>query len=246
MPIITGIHFEGLGEKFQVTTSSGRTSKKDERDATKDNDGVSLETLKAAIKDKSDLVEQLKRTESNREALFVAQQDLRKTNELAQQLEAKQKKKPVTGKADVINFHNDFFHCQSYLTVSGRLHLESYASALGHVYSFGPRFQAGKTGSSKLVAEMWMVETEMAFAELEVRFLHFNVQHHVNDSANQKLVYTLLSSCVTIFLDFNFISGVPGCDEVCGRLLQVPLQVDARQLSRRYEICYETSGQVHC
>ena len=52
--------------------------------------------------------------------------------------------------------------------------MESYACALGNVYSFGPRFQADKTESAKQAAEMWMVEVEMAFAQLEVSFFFFN------------------------------------------------------------------------
>ncbi|KAK6163674.1 hypothetical protein DH2020_000538 [Rehmannia glutinosa] len=90
--------------------------------------------------------------------------------ELASQLEAKQKQK--SGKnsvqTDKVNFSEDFFSCKTYLTVSGRLHLESYASALGNVYSFGPRFRANKFDSKKFLAEMWMVELEMAFSELEL------------------------------------------------------------------------------
>ncbi|KAK8532414.1 hypothetical protein V6N13_131743 [Hibiscus sabdariffa] len=65
------------------------------------------------------------------------------------------------------DYNEDFFGRQSYLTVSGRLHLESYACALGNVYSFGPRFRAEKTVSLKQVAEMWIVEVEMAFTQLE-------------------------------------------------------------------------------
>ncbi|XWS31207.1 hypothetical protein CRYUN_Cryun23aG0057900 [Craigia yunnanensis] len=167
VPIITTTDSEGFSEKFQVTTLLGKTSK-EEPVGVSDADGVSLETVNAAIKEKSSLVEQLKRSDSNREALVSALQDLPKTNELAQQIEAREKSKPVTAlKPELVNFNEDFFGRQSYLTVSGRLHLESYACALGHVYSFGPRFRAGKTVSAKHVAEMWTVEVEMAFSQLE-------------------------------------------------------------------------------
>ncbi|KAK8694160.1 hypothetical protein V6N13_071716 [Hibiscus sabdariffa] len=169
VPIITATDPEGFSEKFQVTTLLGEPSKKESSIGVSDADGVSLETIKAAIKEKSSLVEQLERTDSNREALAAALQDLRKTNELAKQVETREKSKPVTAvKPDhLVNFNADFFGQQSYLTVSGRLHLESYACALGHVYSFGPRFQAKKTESTKHVAEMWTVEAEMAFSQLE-------------------------------------------------------------------------------
>ncbi|XVF81274.1 hypothetical protein PTKIN_Ptkin15bG0142600 [Pterospermum kingtungense] len=168
VPIITATDSEGFSEKFQVTTLLGRTSKKGDQVGVSDAECVSLETVKSAIKEKSSLVEQFKRSDSNREALAAALQDLRKTNELAQQIEAREKSKSVTAvKADLVNFNEDFFGCPSYLTVSGRLHLESCACALGHVYSFGPRFRADKTVSPKHVAEMWTVEVEMAFSQLE-------------------------------------------------------------------------------
>ncbi|MBA0605632.1 hypothetical protein Godav_018185, partial [Gossypium davidsonii] len=170
VPIITATDTGGFSEKFQVTTLLGKTSKEEEPVGVSDADVVSLETVKAAIKEKSGVVKQLKRSDSNRESLIVAVQDLQKTNELARQIEAREKSKPVTAvKPDLLNFNDDFFGRPSYLTVSGRFHLESYASDIGNVYSFGPRFQADKTVSSKHVAEMWTVEVEMAFSQLGVR-----------------------------------------------------------------------------
>ncbi|XP_040953781.1 asparagine--tRNA ligase, cytoplasmic 2-like, partial [Gossypium hirsutum] len=167
VPIITATDTGGFSEKFQVTTLLGKTSKEEKPVGVSDADVVSLETVKAAIKEKSGVVKQLKRSDSNRESLIVAVQDLQKTNELARQIEAREKSKPVTAvKLDLLNFNDDFFGRPSYLTVSGHFHLESYASDIGNVYSFGPRFQADKTVSSKHVAEMWTVEVEMAFSQL--------------------------------------------------------------------------------
>ncbi|XP_022759813.1 asparagine--tRNA ligase, cytoplasmic 2-like isoform X2 [Durio zibethinus] len=167
LPIITTTDSEGFSEKFLVTTLLGKTSK-EEPVGVSDADGVSLETVKASIKDKSSLFEQLKRSDSDKELLAAALQDLRKTNELARQIEAREKSKPVTAvKHDLVNLNEDFFGRPSYLTVSGRLHLESYACSLGNVYSFGPRFRADKTVSAKHAAEMWTVEVEMAFSQLE-------------------------------------------------------------------------------
>lgn len=167
VPIITSTDSEGFSQKFQVTTLLGKTTK-EEPVAIHDTQDVSLGTVKAAIKEKTDVVEQLKRSDSNREALAAAVQDLQKTNDLAQQLEAREKSKSGTAvKGHIVNLNEDFFSRQSYLTVSGCLHLEGYACSLGHVYSFGPQFQAEKKVSSKHAAEMWVVESEMAFSELE-------------------------------------------------------------------------------
>ncbi|XP_061370919.1 asparagine--tRNA ligase, cytoplasmic 2 [Gastrolobium bilobum] len=167
VPIITTTDCEGFSNMFQVTTLDQKAEKK-KLNTIHETEGVNLELVKAAAKEKSNQIENLKRTESNREALAAAIQDLRKTNELASQMEAKEKKKLGTlFKEDKEDSSKYFFSCQTYLTVSGRLHLGSYACALGNVYSFGPRFQADKTDSAKHAAEMWMVEVEMAFAQLK-------------------------------------------------------------------------------
>lgn len=60
----------------------------------------------------------------------------------------------------------DFFHRPTYLTVSGQLEAEIYATALGKVYTFGPTFRAENSNTSRHLAEFWMVEPEMAFFEL--------------------------------------------------------------------------------
>lgn len=169
VPIITTTDCEGFSDKFQVTPLYGKVVKKEEPNTNVGTEGVSLDVVKAAIKEKSMLVEELKRSESNKEALVAAVQDLRKTNELASQLEARETSKsgkPLT--TNKVNLYEELFSRESYLTVSGRLHLDSYACSLGNVYSFGPRFRAVKSDSAKHVAEMWMVELEMAFSELEV------------------------------------------------------------------------------
>ncbi|XP_023549170.1 asparagine--tRNA ligase, cytoplasmic 2-like isoform X1 [Cucurbita pepo subsp. pepo] len=167
LPTITTTDSEGFSEKFHVTTLATKLAgKKVEPTEDKETDGVSLETVKAAVMEKSNLVKELERSEGNKEALAAAVQDLKRTNELALQLEARGKSKPESSK-DKVNVHENFFPQETYLTVSGQLHLETYACALGNVYSCGPRFRAGKIESAKHAAEMWMVEVEIAFAELE-------------------------------------------------------------------------------
>jgi asparaginyl-tRNA synthetase len=65
-----------------------------------------------------------------------------------------------------VDFALDFFDRPSYLTVSGQLEAEIYATALGKVYTFGPTFRAENSNTSRHLAEFWMVEPEMAFYEL--------------------------------------------------------------------------------
>ena len=64
------------------------------------------------------------------------------------------------------DYTEDFFGKETYLTVSGQLNLESYACALTKVYSFGPTFRAENSNTSRHLAEFWMVEPEIAFADL--------------------------------------------------------------------------------
>jgi asparaginyl-tRNA synthetase len=63
-------------------------------------------------------------------------------------------------------FENDFFGREAGLTVSGQLEAELFACALGNVYTFGPTFRAENSNTPRHAAEFWMIEPEMAFADL--------------------------------------------------------------------------------
>src|SRR3954464_6072449 len=67
------------------------------------------------------------------------------------------------GRAD---FTQDFFGREAFLTVSGQLNVETYCCALSKVYTFGPTFRAENSNTSRHLAEFWMVEPEIAFADL--------------------------------------------------------------------------------
>lgn len=69
----------------------------------------------------------------------------------------------ATGKVD---FSQDFFGKEAFLTVSGQLNGETYASALSKIYTFGPTFRAENSNTSRHLAEFWMIEPEVAFADL--------------------------------------------------------------------------------
>ena len=72
---------------------------------------------------------------------------------------------PLTDKGD-IDYSQDFFGKEAFLTVSGQLNGETYASALSKIYTFGPTFRAENSNTSRHLAEFWMVEPEVAFADL--------------------------------------------------------------------------------
>ncbi len=65
-----------------------------------------------------------------------------------------------------IDFAQDFFGRETFLTVSGQLNVESYCMALSKVYTFGPTFRAENSNTSRHLAEFWMIEPEIAFADL--------------------------------------------------------------------------------
>jgi asparaginyl-tRNA synthetase len=65
-----------------------------------------------------------------------------------------------------VNYEFDFFDRPAFLTVSGQLEAETYATALGRVYTFGPTFRAENSNTSRHLAEFWMIEPEAAFFEL--------------------------------------------------------------------------------
>ena len=64
------------------------------------------------------------------------------------------------------DFSSDFFGKEAFLTVSGQLNVECYCLALSKVYTFGPTFRAENSNTSRHLAEFWMVEPEIAFADL--------------------------------------------------------------------------------
>lgn len=66
-----------------------------------------------------------------------------------------------------VDFAKDFFAVPTFLTVSGQLNAESYACALSDVYTFGPTFRAENSNTARHLAEFWMIEPEMAFADLD-------------------------------------------------------------------------------
>lgn len=72
-------------------------------------------------------------------------------------------KKPEGG----VDYSQDFFGKETSLTVSGQLNVESYAFAFKNVYTFGPTFRAENSNTTRHAAEFWMIEPEMAFADLQ-------------------------------------------------------------------------------
>jgi len=92
-----------------------------------------------------------------------------------------------------IDYSHDFFKKPAFLTVSGQLNAEIYACALGSVYTFGPTFRAEDSNTARHLAEFWMIEPEIAFADLlenmnvaeqYIKFvLRYVIEKHPNELA---------------------------------------------------------------
>lgn len=76
-------------------------------------------------------------------------------------------KNPPLNDSGEVDYSEDFFGKETNLTVSGQLEAETYAMALGKVYTFGPTFRAENSNTSRHLAEFWMIEPEMAFYDLD-------------------------------------------------------------------------------
>jgi asparaginyl-tRNA synthetase len=74
---------------------------------------------------------------------------------------------PWEQQSGIVNYQNDFFHKKTSLTVSGQLSGETYAMAFQKIYTFGPTFRAENSNTTRHAAEFWMIEPEIAFADLE-------------------------------------------------------------------------------
>jgi len=87
-----------------------------------------------------------------------------------------------------IDFGQDFFATETFLTVSGQLNAEAYCEALSRVYTFGPTFRAENSNTSRHLAEFWMLEPEIAFADL-------NDNINLAEDLLKYLAKTILEKC---------------------------------------------------
>ncbi len=94
-----------------------------------------------------------------------------------------------------INYKEDFFGKEANLNVSGQLEAETYAMALGQVYTFGPTFRAENSNTSRHLSEFWMVEPEVAFNDL-------NDNMDLAESFIKSVIANVLDKCAD---DLNFL-----------------------------------------
>lgn len=141
-PIVTCADCEGAGEQFAVTTMLGT-----EPHAT----DVTLPVFEEEVKEEKEL--------SKKEQKRLAKKSAKGKVESNKPEEEK-----IPGAVD---YTKDFFGRRGNLTVSGQLNVETHACALSDVYTFGPTFRAENSHTTRHLSEFWMIEPEIAFADLE-------------------------------------------------------------------------------
>lgn len=169
-PIITTSDCEGAGEMFQVTTLISEAEKLEKELIKNPPPSESdIEAARLLVKEKGDAVSQLKAAKASKEQIGASVTELKKAKDGLLKLEERSKLKPgIPQKDGKIDYSQDFFARQAFLTVSGQLQVESFACGLSSVYTFGPTFRAEHSHTSRHLAEFWMVEPELAFADLKV------------------------------------------------------------------------------
>ncbi|KAL6199005.1 PREDICTED: asparagine--tRNA ligase, cytoplasmic 1-like [Fragaria vesca subsp. vesca] len=168
-PIITTSDCEGAGEMFQVTTLISEGERL-ERELIKNPppSEADVEAANLIVTEKGDAVSQLKSAKASKDEIGAAVAELKRAKENVLKLQERAKLQPGIPKKDgKVDYTQDFFARQAFLTVSGQLQVESYACAISSVYTFGPTFRAENSHTSRHLAEFWMVEPELAFAELK-------------------------------------------------------------------------------
>ena len=127
-------------------------------------------------------------------------------------------RKALKDKADpatfILDYKQDFFERAAYLTVSGQLEIETYATALSRVYTFGPTFRAENSNTTRHLSEFWMIEPEMSFFRLEDNM----------ELAENFIVYLLKWALIHCRADLEFFNAQikPGLIETLEHVVKTP------------------------
>lgn len=153
--------------------------------------------------------------------------------------------------AGAVDFNEDFFGKEAFLTVSGQLNVETYACALSKVYTFGPTFRAENSNTSRHLAEFWMVEPELAFADLDqvaglaeamLKYVFKAVLEERADDMkffaeriNKEAITRLQSLVDTDFVHVDYTDAITILEQ-CGRTFEFPVSwgIDLSSEHERY------------
>ena len=180
-PIVTASDCEGAGEQFQITTlingidGASSAAAAPAKPAASETDiaaaktaaseqGAAVKALKDAKKEGKATKDEVDEAVAQLLALKATAEALENPPAAAAAAAGGELPRDASGAVD---YTKDFFGKPSYLTVSGQLNAEIYACAMRDVYTFGPTFRAENSNTSRHLAEFWMVEPELAFADLQ-------------------------------------------------------------------------------
>lgn len=163
-PIVTASDCEGAGEMFQVSTVMPGANEPISKLPTYEYVGQELE------EEKKDEPEKGKKKPNKKEKKKAKKEGKEGEEEPAEEVQEEVKepvKEMIAVKDQKINYKKDFFGRPAFLTVSGQLNVETYCCGMGDVYTFGPTFRAENSNTSRHLAEFWMIEPEICFADLD-------------------------------------------------------------------------------
>ncbi|GLC38631.1 hypothetical protein PLESTB_000454300 [Pleodorina starrii] len=172
-PIITASDCEGAGEMFQVTTLIGKMKEYTDVPSVSPQQ---LEALKGELAAQGDAVKAAKAAaaanKEDKELAAASKAAVDKLLKLKEEFAKAEESSRIVGGIKRLpdgtpDYKEDFFSKPAYLTVSGQLQGEFYASALSNIYTFGPTFRAEHSFTARHLAEFWMIEPEMAFCDLK-------------------------------------------------------------------------------
>lgn len=150
-----------------------------------------------------------------------------------------------------VDYTQDFFGKETFLTVSGQLNVEAYCTAMSKVYTFGPTFRAENSNTSRHLAEFWMIEPEIAFADLSTiaqlaeDLLKYVFQAVINERPDdlaffQERVNKDVISRMQAVIDSDFVrmdyTDAIEILQKCGRTFEFPVEwgVDLSSEHERY------------
>mmetsp|Transcript_1551 Transcript_1551/g.3176 ORF Transcript_1551/g.3176 Transcript_1551/m.3176 type:complete len:554 (+) Transcript_1551:52-1713(+) len=179
-PLITASDCEGAGEMFQVTTMLAGVDQAVKSGKTKPTE-AELATAREGVVAIGNQIRDMKAAgaKAKDSKLKAAVQQLTDSKAQLADLE-KLASGGLPRKADgTIDYTDDFFGKAAFLSVSGQLQVETYCCSMSSVYTFGPTFRAENSHTSRHISEFWMIEPELAFADLEdnMRCAEDYVQH---------------------------------------------------------------------
>ena len=180
-PLITASDCEGAGEMFQVTKLLDAAEERTRAEAAAGGQEGGEDPMARLVALRARVAEQGQRVKAAKEARKAGREGADVEAEVKLLLELKERlgrseregvsvgglPRAVRGDdCSAVDYSRDFFSKRAFLTVSGQMNVETYCCALSNVYTFGPTFRAENSHTGRHLAEFWMIEPELAFADL--------------------------------------------------------------------------------